>query len=108
MALDQLKAFLTELQKNKELLIAIRFAATTNEIAEIASEFGYQFSGEELKALLKLSLLSVLLIFTLVRKVILKQSPTRSGIHYRYRMSSSNLFPASVKKFSCYYWFFEY
>ena len=37
MALDQLKAFLTELQKNRELLNAIRFAATANEIAEIAS-----------------------------------------------------------------------
>ena len=50
MALDQLKAFLTELQKNKELLNAIRVAATANEIAEIASRFGYQFSGNELKA----------------------------------------------------------
>ena len=50
MALDQLKAFLTELQKNKELLNAIRVAATANEIAEIASEFGFQFSGDELKA----------------------------------------------------------
>ncbi len=50
MTLDQLKAFLTELQKNKELLNAIRVAATANEIAEIASEFGYQFSGDELKA----------------------------------------------------------
>ncbi len=49
-ALNQLKAFLTELQKNKELLNAIRVAATANEIAEIASEFGYQFSGDELKA----------------------------------------------------------
>ena len=38
MALDQLKAFLTELQKNKELLNAIRVAATANAIAEIASE----------------------------------------------------------------------
>ena len=50
MALDQLKAFLTELQKNKELLNAIRVAATANEIAEIASRFGYKFSGNELKA----------------------------------------------------------
>ena len=50
MALDQLKAFLSELQRNKELLNAIRVAATANEIAEIASEFGYQFSGNELKA----------------------------------------------------------
>ena len=50
MALDQLKAFLTELQKNQALLNAIRVAATANEIAEIASEFGYQFSGDGLKA----------------------------------------------------------
>ena len=50
MAIDQLKAFLTELKKNKELLNAISVAATANEIAEIASGFGYQFSGDELKA----------------------------------------------------------
>ena len=52
MAIDQLKVFLSELQKNQELLNlnAIRVAATANEIAEIAREFGYQFSGDELKA----------------------------------------------------------
>ena len=50
MAIDQIKAFLSELQKNKDLFNAIRFVATANEIAEIASEFGYQFSGDELKA----------------------------------------------------------
>ena len=50
MAIDQLKAFLTELKKNKDLLNAISFAATANEIAAIASELGYQFSGDELKA----------------------------------------------------------
>ena len=50
MAIDQLKAFLSELQKNKALLNAIRFASTANEIAEIAFEFGYKFSGDELKA----------------------------------------------------------
>ena len=50
MAIDQLKAFLTELQKNQELLNAISVAATANEISEIASKFGYQFSGNELKA----------------------------------------------------------
>ena len=49
MAINQLKAFLTELQKDKALLNAIRVAATANEIAEIASKFGYQFSGDELK-----------------------------------------------------------
>ena len=53
MAIDHLKAFLAELQKNKELLNAIGYAATANEIAEIATEFGYQFSGEELKAISK-------------------------------------------------------
>ena len=50
MAIDQLKAFLSELQQNKALLNSIRVAAIANEIAEIASEFGYQFSGDELKA----------------------------------------------------------
>ena len=50
MATDQLKAFLSDLQKNKKLLNAIRGAATANEIAEIASEFGYKFSGGVLKA----------------------------------------------------------
>ena len=51
MAIDQLKAFLSELQKNRELLSAIRKAATANEIAEIASQFDYEFSGDELKAI---------------------------------------------------------
>ena len=50
MTIDKLKAFLSELQRNKDLLNAIRVAATANEIAEIASGFGYQFSGDELKA----------------------------------------------------------
>ena len=50
MAIEQIKAFLAELQKNQALLNAIRVAATANEIAEIASGFGYQFSGDELKA----------------------------------------------------------
>tara|TARA_B100001250_G_scaffold1282_1_gene1154 strand:+ start:110 stop:367 length:258 start_codon:yes stop_codon:yes gene_type:complete len=53
MAIDQLKAFLGELQKNRELLESINKASTANEIAEIASEFGYQFSGDELKAISK-------------------------------------------------------
>ena len=53
MALNQLKAFLAELQKNRELVIAIRNAATANEIAEIASVFGYEFSGDELKDISK-------------------------------------------------------
>ena len=59
MALNQLKPFLTELQKNKELLNAIRVVGTANEIAEIASEFGYQFSGDELKAASKVNIAGV-------------------------------------------------
>ena len=50
MAIDQLKAFISELQKNKKLLNSIRIAATADQIAEIASDFGFQFSGDELKA----------------------------------------------------------
>ena len=53
MAIDQLKAFLLELQKNRALIKAIGKAATANEIAEIASVFGYEFSGDELKAISK-------------------------------------------------------
>ena len=53
MAIDQLKAFLSELQTNRELLSAIGKAATANEIAEIASDFDYEFSGDELKAISK-------------------------------------------------------
>jgi len=53
MAIDQLKAFLLELPKNRELIKTIGKAATANEIAEIASEFGYEFSGDELKAISK-------------------------------------------------------
>ena len=59
MAIEQLKAFLSDLQKNKKLLNAIRVAATANEIAEIASEFGFQFSGNELKAASKHSISGV-------------------------------------------------
>ena len=50
MAIDELKAFIEELKKNKKLLNAVRNAATANEIAEIGSEFGYKSSGDELKA----------------------------------------------------------
>ena len=53
MTVDQLKAFLIELQQNKKLLSSIENAATANEIAEIAHEFGFRFSGDELKAISK-------------------------------------------------------
>ena len=53
MAIEQLKAFLKEIQHNKDLLDSIKKASTANEIAKIASEFGFQFSGDELKAISK-------------------------------------------------------
>ena len=53
MSVDQLKAFLAELQQNNELLSSIENAATANEIAETAQEFGFKFSGDELKAIAK-------------------------------------------------------
>ena len=53
MAIEQLKAFLKEIQHNKDLLESIKQASTANEIAEIASKFDYQFSGDELKAISK-------------------------------------------------------
>ena len=53
MTVAQLKAFLSELQRNKKLLRSIKNAATANEIAEIASDFGFQFSGDELRSISK-------------------------------------------------------
>ncbi len=53
MSLDQLKAFLKNIQQDKRLLLSVQSASTANEIAEIASEFGYEFSGDELKAISK-------------------------------------------------------
>tara|TARA_B100000965_G_scaffold260029_1_gene219233 strand:- start:542 stop:775 length:234 start_codon:yes stop_codon:yes gene_type:complete len=49
----QLKAFLSELQQNEELLRSVKNAATANDISEIASKFGFQFSGDELKSISK-------------------------------------------------------
>ena len=53
LSVDQLKAFLAELQQNDVLLSSIKNAATANEIAQIANEFGFEFSGDELKAISK-------------------------------------------------------
>tara|TARA_Y100001968_G_scaffold196260_1_gene180079 strand:- start:94 stop:327 length:234 start_codon:yes stop_codon:yes gene_type:complete len=53
LSLDQLKAFLKNIQQDKRLLLSVQSASTANEIAEIASEFGYEFSGDELKAISK-------------------------------------------------------
>tara|TARA_Y100001968_G_C18724990_1_gene421881 strand:+ start:250 stop:483 length:234 start_codon:yes stop_codon:yes gene_type:complete len=53
LAKEQLKEFLKTIQDDKELLAKVKEASTANEIAEIALNFGYEFSGEELKAMSK-------------------------------------------------------
>jgi len=51
MSVDQLRDFLIEIRSNKSLFDKISAVATANEIARIAAEFGYQFTGEELKSI---------------------------------------------------------
>ena len=53
MTLDQLKKFLIELKTNKTLLDEVSSVATANEIALIASHYGFQFTGKELKEVSK-------------------------------------------------------
>lgn len=51
MSADHLRDFLIEIKTNKSLFEKISAVATANEIASIASEFGFQFTGEELKSI---------------------------------------------------------
>ena len=51
MSTDQLRDFLVEIRSNKSLFDKISSVATANEIALIAAEFGYDFTGEELKSI---------------------------------------------------------
>ena len=53
MTKEQLKAFLKRIQEDKEILAKVKAASTANEIAEIALNFGFNFSGDELKAISK-------------------------------------------------------
>ena len=53
MSFDQIKKFLIELKSNKSLLEKVSNVATANEIALIASDFGFQFTGKELKEISK-------------------------------------------------------
>ncbi len=53
MTLDQLKKFLIELKTNKTLLNEVSSVATANEIALIASHYGFEFTGKELKEISK-------------------------------------------------------
>ena len=49
MSLEHIKNFLNELKKKGELYQKVSNVATANEIASIANEFGFVFTGEELK-----------------------------------------------------------
>ncbi len=53
MAIEEVRKFLSTIQHDKVLLELVTKAATANEIADIAADFGYQFSGNELKAMSK-------------------------------------------------------
>ena len=48
-----IKKFLIELKTNKTFLDEVSSAATANEIALIASHYGFQFTGKELKEVSK-------------------------------------------------------
>ena len=50
MSKEELKKFLINLKTNKELFEEVSNVGTANEIALIASKFGYRFTGEELKS----------------------------------------------------------
>ncbi|WP_288262877.1 Nif11-like leader peptide family natural product precursor [uncultured Prochlorococcus sp.] len=53
MTFDQIKKFLIELKTNKTLFDEVSSVATANEIALIASHYGFKFTGQELKAISK-------------------------------------------------------
>ena len=49
MTFDQIKKFLIELKTNKTLLDEVSSVATANEIALIASHYGFEFTGVNIK-----------------------------------------------------------
>ena len=49
MSEDQIKKFLVEIQKNKHLLDQVLSVGTADEIAKIANDSGFKFTGSELK-----------------------------------------------------------
>ena len=49
MSEDQIKKFLVEIQKNKNLLDQVLSVGTADEIAKIANDSGFKFTGSELK-----------------------------------------------------------
>ena len=53
MTFDQIKNFLNELKTNKTLLDEVSSLATADEIALTASNYGFEFTGKELKEISK-------------------------------------------------------
>ena len=51
LSLDQLKEFLQEIKKNKNLYKEVSKFATADEIASLAQTYGYEFTGNELKSI---------------------------------------------------------
>ena len=49
MSEEQIKKFLIEIQKNRNLFDKVKSVPTANEIALIANELGFDFTGKELK-----------------------------------------------------------
>jgi len=48
MTLDQLKAFLTRMQRDDTLKDQVLAAATADDVAQIGLKLGFEFSGDEL------------------------------------------------------------
>jgi predicted ribosomally synthesized peptide with nif11-like leader len=48
MALDQLEAFLKKMQSDPELKNEVLASATADDVARIAMNLGFEFSGDEL------------------------------------------------------------
>jgi len=46
---DQIKKFLIEIQKNKNLLEEVSSVGSADDIAKIANDSGFKFTGKELK-----------------------------------------------------------
>ena len=49
MSEDQIKKFLIEIQKNKNLLEEVSSVGSADDIAKIANDSGFKFTGKELK-----------------------------------------------------------
>ena len=48
MSLDQLKAFLAQMQRDEALKSQVLAAATADDVAQIGLKLGFEFSGDEL------------------------------------------------------------